>query len=289
MNIVLNSKFFEQLSIKQLGEKARELGYDGIDICVRPGHPVNLENVEKTLPEAHRVWKDQGLVCPLASAPVSLNDPAAPETERLYSGCAAAGIRRIKLGYWMFREGDDYWEVLGRARERLEGFARLSRRYGVKSCYHTHSGPCIGSNCAGLMHLLKGFDRSLVGAYPDFGHMAFDGEDIAMGLAMVRDYLSIVGMKDGFHAPQSEGSEPPHVPMFTRLGAGSVDFRRALRLLKGMGFDGDLVVHTEYEFGEAIIRQVGYADEKPANLEELARLDAAYLHRLLGEAMEKAL
>ena len=32
MEIVLNSKFFAHLSIEQLGEKAIELGYDGIDI-----------------------------------------------------------------------------------------------------------------------------------------------------------------------------------------------------------------------------------------------------------------
>lgn len=283
MQIVLNSKFFEQLSVRELGEKAKELGYEGIDLCVRPGHPVNLENVEKALPQAYRIWQDQGLICPLVSAPVSFNDANAPEAERLYAGCAAAGIPHIKLGYWMFDEGDDYWQVLGRARKGLEGFARLSERYRVKSCCHTHSGPCIGSNCAGLMHLIEDFDPALVGAYPDFGHMALDGEDMGMGLAMVRDYLSIVCIKDSFHAPQPEGSEPPYVPMFTHLGRGSVNWRRALTLLAAMGYDEALVVHTEYHFGEAIIRQVGYADEKPANLEELARQDAAYLRRLLGE------
>jgi sugar phosphate isomerase/epimerase len=176
MQIALNSKFFDQLSVRQLGEKARDLGYEGIDICVRPGHPVNLENVEEALPEACKIWLDQGPIFPLASAPVTFNDPASPEAKRLYAGCAAAGIPRIKLGYWMFNEGDDYWQVLERAREDLEGFARLSAQYGVKSC-----------------------------------------------------------------------------------------------------------CHTEYHFGGAIIRQVGYAEEKPAHLEDLAREDAAYLHRLLGE------
>lgn len=283
MQFVLNSKFFQELSVQELGEKMIELGYDGIDICVRPGHPVNLENVEQVLPKAYRIWQDQGLICPLATAPVNFNDPAAPEVERLYAACSASGIPCIKLGYWMFNEGDDYWQVLDRARESLEAFARLSDRYRVKSCCHTHSGPCIGSNCAGLMHLVKGFEPERVGAYPDFGHLTFDGEDLAMGLAMIREYLTIVGVKDGFHMPQPQGSEPPHIPMFTNLGAGSVDWHRALTLLSGMGFEGALVVHTEYHFGESIIRQVGYADEKPANLEEMARQDATYLRRLLRE------
>lgn len=283
MHIVLNTKFFAELDLDRLGAAARTWGYDGLDICARPGHPVTLENVDQTLPAAHRRLQEEGLVCPLVTAPVDFNDPAAPEAERLYAACAAAGIARIKLGYWRYWEGEDYWEVLERAREALAGFCRLSEQYGVQSCHHTHSGSCIGSNCAGTMHLVRGFEPQQVGVYPDFGHIAFDGEDLAMGLAMVRDYLSIVGIKDGCHVPQAEGQEPARVPMFVKLGVGSVDWRRVLTLLKNMGFAGDLAVHTEYQFDEAIIRQVGYAEEKPADLEEFVRQDAAYLRGLMGE------
>ena len=79
MQIVLNSKFFQSLSIPDLGVKARELGFDGIDVNVRPGHPVNLANVESALPQAVTAWKAQGLVCPLATAPVTLTSPDAAE------------------------------------------------------------------------------------------------------------------------------------------------------------------------------------------------------------------
>ena len=288
MHIVLNSKFFEHLSVRQLGEKARELGYDGIDICVRPGHPVDLENAVQVLPEACQIWQEQGLVCPLATAPVSFLEAGAPAAERLYQACAQAGIPCIKIGYWRFAEGDDYWDLLARAREGLQAFAGLSAQYQVKTCCHTHSGPCLGSNCAGVMHLVKDFDPQLVGVYLDFGHLGFDGEDMAMGLGMIRDYLSVVGVKDGFHAPRPEDCEPPYVPMFTPLGRGSVDWRRALRLLVGMGYDGALAVHTEYQFDESIIRQVGYADEKPVDLEYLARQDAAYLRKLLQDLEQGA-
>src|SRR5690348_14600561 len=61
MQIILNSKFFSTLSIDQLGHKARELGYDGVDLCVRPGHPVNPENVETALPPAVRQWAEEGI------------------------------------------------------------------------------------------------------------------------------------------------------------------------------------------------------------------------------------
>ena len=57
------------------------------------------------------------------------------------------------------------------------------------------------------MHLIKGFDPQYVGAYPDFGHLALDGEDWAMGLAMIRDYISVVGIKDAYYLPQTGGTK----------------------------------------------------------------------------------
>ena len=71
--------------------------------------------------------------------------------------------------------------------------------------------------------------------------------------------------------------------MFTSMGAGSVDWRRALKLPEKMEYSGSLAVHTEYQFGEQIIRQVGYANSKPDNLEDLARRDGEYLRNLMGE------
>ena len=170
------------------------------------------------------------------------------------------------------------------ARTTLERFARVGETYGVQTVYQVHSGPVLGSNCAGLMHLLRGLDPRWVGAYPDLGHMVLDGEDYPMGLTMVREYLSMVAVKDAYHAPQPAESEPPFVPRFVKLGSGAVNWRRALGALKALGFDGAFSVHTEYEFEESIIRQVGYADATPPNLEEWARADAAYLRRMWMEA-----
>ena len=281
MDIILNSKFFAELNPTGLAAKVSDLGYDGVDLCIRPGHPVDPENVDSALVPAVAELEEAGLQCPLVSAPVNFNDPRDPVAERLFAACAAAGVPRIKIGYWYYGEGEDYWAVLARAREGLAGFAELSRRYGVQTCCHTHSGACLGSNCAGLMQLIADFAPDEVGAYLDFGHMALDGEDLAMGLGMLKGRLSIVAAKDATHV-EREG-EPPRGPIFTHVGAGSVDWRRSLRLLAAMEYAGPIAVHTEYSFAEAIIRQVGYADSKPPDLEHLARQDAAQLRRLAAE------
>ena len=281
MQIVLNSKFFSGLPVPGLGAKALELGYDGIDVCVRPGHPVHPDNAAAELPKAVAAWARQGLSCPLATAATDFVDPAAPGAESLYAACAEAGVPRLKIGFWRFAQGEDYWQAVDAARRDLEGFARLGEKHGVQTCYQVHSGACLGSNCAGLMHLIRGADPGLVGAYPDLGHLALDGEDWEMGLAMVRPYLSVVGVKDALYRHEPE-RRPPWNPCFVKVGEGCVDWDRCLDILSGFGFEGPLTVHTEYRFDEAIIRQVGWAESEPPNLEEWARADAAYLRRALA-------
>ena len=58
------------------------------------------------------------------------------------------------------------------------------------------------------MHLIRGFDPQHIGAYPDPGHLLLDGEDWAMGLAMIGDYLSVIGIKDALYL-----SQPDQIPL----------------------------------------------------------------------------
>ena len=284
MEIVLNSKFFAHLSIEQLGEKAIELGYDGIDICIRPGHPIQMDNAAKLLPQAMRIWEKQGLTCPLATATVDLNRPT-QQAEDLYAACAEAAIPRLKIGFWQYKADDDYWRAVESARTDLAGFVRFSKQYQIQTCYQIHSGSCLGSNCAGLMHLIKGFDPQYVGAYPDLGHLVLDGEDWDMGFSMIKDYISVVGIKDVLYLRQPEGQMPSYIPCFVKVGEGCVNWHRSLRKLCRHDFDGPLTVHTEYKFDESIIRQVGYEDIAPPNLDQWAKDDVAFLRQVLLDVM----
>ena len=132
MEIVLNSKFFNALSLSELGDKARALGFDGIDVNVRPGHPVNPDNAETALPQAVRIWREQGLTCPLATTPISWIDPDSPDVEPLYAGCAVAGVPRVKLGFFAFKPGDGLLG-LGGHRTTYLGTLREGRREARRS------------------------------------------------------------------------------------------------------------------------------------------------------------
>jgi len=75
-----------------------------------------------------------------------------------------------------------------------------------------------------------------------------------MGLAMVREYLSIVRSTMRTTRPSPQEASRRSLPRFVKLGGGAVNWRRALGALKTLGFRWAISVHTEYEFDEPIIR-----------------------------------
>lgn len=252
MKIIYFSKYDQELSIEKLGEKIGKLGFDGIDLAVRPGHPVNPENVNEILPKAQSIWNSQGVEASLVSANFDFLNSNMSEAKQLYGACNEAGIKWIKIGYWKYRRNQNYWEEVDRIREALKGFEKLSKKYKVKTCYHTHSGSFYGSNCAGLTHLIKGFNPEYVGAYVDTGHLVLDGEKYDMGLAMIKDYLSVVGLKDALYAKDEESGEFINKPKFVPLGKGLVPWKEFFTLLVDARYNGPLSIHGEYEVKKQI-------------------------------------
>lgn len=246
MKMLYYSKFDHELSVEELGEKVRKMGFDGIDLTVRPGHPVNPENVGEALPRAQRIWNSQGIEVTVVATNFDFLNPEAPEAKRLYAAQSEAGVKWVKIGYWKYKRGQDYWEEVDKIRRVLEGFEKLGRKYGVKTCYHTHSGSLYGSNCADLMHLIKGFDPNYIGAFIDTGHLILDGEDYGIGLAMVKDYLSLVALKDAVYMKGEQDGEFVDRPEFVKLGGGLVPWKKFFTLLLDTGYNGPLSIHDEY-------------------------------------------
>jgi sugar phosphate isomerase/epimerase len=230
--------------VPRLIETLRFIGADGVDMTVRDGYPVNPANVRKALPEAAKRIREAGLVIPMATAPTSLNDPKMAYVEDLWAACHDANILNVKIGYWSFG-GKGYWETVDSARRQLDGFEKLAQRFGVKACLHTHSGDYVGLNASSVMHLAKGYNPSNIGVYLDPGHLAINGEPLAMAFDIARDFLSMVAVKDSLWVKGENGK--PRVAKFLPLGEGFVDWREMMRILLARSFDGPLSFHSEYE------------------------------------------
>ncbi len=270
MRIVVFSKMFQQYDVDALATLGASLGTEGWDLAVRRGHPVNPENVEKALPSAAKRLEEAGQPVLAVTGETNLLSPTTPYAEPLLRAMDAAGVRVLKLGYFQYDPArGDYWQEVDNVRRALEGWQKLARRYNVKVVYHTHSGMgYMGLNAGALMHLLRDFDPSAIGAYLDVGHLVVNGEPFAFALAMVKPYLAMVGLKDYKPVLQPSGDEQKLTWECVPAGQGGVAWGEVFRLLAKEGFRGPCSVHAEFtappgaSFAKMVENEVAYLKKK---------------------------
>ncbi len=261
MDLIVFSKSFKEKSVKELIGIAHENGFEGYDMCVREGYPISPENVGRKLGEALSDFKSAGLQIPMITGEGSLVDPDDARVKPLLKAMDENDIRLLKLGYFRFDPlKDDYWEKVDKSRRSFSGWEKLAEEYNIKICYHTHSNRCLGLNCAALMHILKGFDPALIGAYMDPCHMIIEGEEFAAGLSMAEEYLSIVALKDVLLEREEVSSHGRKKRKVVPAGTGMVDWSAVFGDLKRINFNGPLSIHCEFEVEEDEFNKV-FRDE----------------------------
>jgi sugar phosphate isomerase/epimerase len=264
MRYVYFTKTLQSLGIEELVAFCKETGLDGLDLAVRPGHPVNPDNAATALPAAAKTLRGAGLVVGLVSASTNLNDPDSKPARTLFEACAAAEVPAIKIGYFPYQA--PFEARLKEARTRLAGFAKLAEKAKVRACYHTHSGSFLGNNAASLRSLLQDLDPHHVGAFVDTGHTAVNGGPIRMELDIVRPWLSLLAIKDMLWTKKGDAWQSHVVP----VGEGIVHWNEVGQGVKECKFTGTVSVHGEYEAKDLAERK------------RLARAELALLKKYLG-------
>src|SRR5512140_453400 len=84
-----------KMSLDRLGGRIARLGFDAVELPVRPGYQVEPENVSRGLPRAARQLAEHG---------VKIHSVAGPADEPTIRACAEAGVPIIRV---MARVGDD--------------------------------------------------------------------------------------------------------------------------------------------------------------------------------------
>ncbi len=263
MKLILFSKMLKDCSIDELADLAERLGIDGYDLAVRPGHPVHPGNVGEALPQAAATLRARGLDIPMITANTDLVDPTAAGVDPLLAAIASAGVPRVKLGYFKLDLSSDYWAAVDDCRAKLAAWSTKAQSHGVQVVYHTHSNRCMGLNSGMLAHLLRGLDARGVGAYLDTGHLTGEGEEFAVAVAMQKEHLSAVSLKDFLlqrEPVNGHGRKTRHV---VEAGLGMTDFTAAFECLHAMDYTGPASIHCEFDvdkgdFAAAVEREAAF-------------------------------
>lgn len=251
MKLILFTKPFKEKSLPELAALAHRGRFDGFDLCVRPGYPVQPDNIAATLPAAADFLKKDGLSIAMVTGPTDLLYADQPGVEPLLEAMDRSDIRLLKLGYYRFDPlKHEYWTEVERIRKAFDGWQECSRRYGVRICYHTHSRRCMGLNCAALAHLIRGFDPACIGAFVDPCHMLIEGEEFGVGVAMIREHLRVIALKDVSLFRTEKNSHGTLDRRMERAGQGMVDWTVVFDELQRIAYDGPLTVHCEFKVAE---------------------------------------
>ena len=272
MKYIMFTKHLEGLELPEIMKALKSVGVEGADLCTRPGYPVNPENAATELPKAAKMFADEGLSIPLITTPGDFTTPDIDYAESLYAACGEAGVKHVKLGYWHWKPEQDYWEEVKRVREILEGFQALSKKHGVQTVVHNHSGLSMGLNSSSVMNLVKGFDPKHIGVFSDPGHLSICGEPIELALNIVQEYLSVLALKDLMKRPFLRNGVQTWRTATMRLGQGFGDWPALVGTLKRVNFDGPISFHSEYS-GEPVETVI-----------DLARIDVRFFNSLLEGA-----
>lgn len=264
MRYVYFTKELKDLDLKAMARFATDVGVDGFDLTVRPGYPVNPDNVTAGLPEAMKVFKDAGLIVGLVTMPTNPTDPDAASVRAIFEACGKAGIPAIKIGYFPYK--DNFDDTLKSARKTLSALAKLSEKVGVKACLHTHSGNYLGNNAAAVRLLLTDLDPHYVGAFLDTGHTAVNGGPIRLELDTVRPWLSLIAIKDIAWEKGKDGWTFNVVP----AGEGIVRWEDFGKGVKECKYNGTVSLHAEYHAPELARRK------------ELAKAELAFMKKILA-------
>jgi L-ribulose-5-phosphate 3-epimerase len=240
--LIVFSKHLPDLHYEELGKTAKELGFDGVDLTVRPKGHVLPERVVEDLPRAVDALRKHGLSVPMITTEItSAADPVAIPTLRTAS---KLGIPFFKPGYWKYNDGP----VEARVKEvgaDVRRLAMLAAEHRIAMGLHNHSGPYVGEAVWDTWEMIHDLDPRWTGFYYDPGHAAIEGglggHDVSMHLALPR--LKMVAVKDFVWRKEAGGWKSVWCPM----GEGAVDWKTALGTLKQANYNGPISVHAEYQ------------------------------------------
>jgi sugar phosphate isomerase/epimerase len=267
--IIYFTKFLHGLSPEEIARVVKNIGFDGLDLAVRKGQCVNPDNVTSAMPKAMKIWKEAGLSVPLVSTETGLIDPLHPSVEPIWRACAETGVPNIKIGYWGWKDGDNYWKRVDEARRALEKFGELSEKCGVRTLLHNHSGDYLACNASTAMTLLRDFNPAHVGMYLDPAHLSINGEPLSLALAIVGNHLAMVAVKNAAYVSTGNPDATRWSRRWCLLSEGLVDWPQTVSLLRKRGYSGPLSLHGEYsgpEERELILKNVQRDAEYLGNL-----------------------
>lgn len=241
LTLCLFSKHLPALNWGQLAKTVKKIGFDGIDLTVRPAGHVLPERVAEDLPKAVSAIKAEGLSVPMITT--GLTSASDPTAKPILSSAGKLGIPFFKPGYYKYQFKDIHHELENFGIE-FTALTELSKQAGVQCGFHNHEGN-IGAPLWDVARIIDRLNPKWVGYYFDVRHAVVEGGVGGWKIAtnMVAPRLKMIAVKDFYWEKSATGWRVVNCP----LGEGMVDWKQYFKILRQVEFQGPISLHLEYE------------------------------------------
>jgi sugar phosphate isomerase/epimerase len=254
------TKPWRSASIEVLGETVHAMGFDAVELPVRPGYQVEPGDIGTGLPDAVRRLAAQG---------VGVASIASGTDEAAFAACAEAGVGVIRIMVPVSPRG--YAATDDEIRATLDELAGRAERHGVRVGIQPHHDDFIADSSE-LHTLLADYDPRFIGAIWDAAHDALARKRPEHGLERLWPWLLIANLKSAVYTREdglSPAGDPVWEPTFVDARSGMAEWGRALAYL------------AEHDFGGPLCLTAEYTDE--SDLEAKVAADLRYAKQLLAE------
>jgi len=273
--ICVFSKHLQWLDYDGMAKTAADIGFDGIDLTVRPRGHVLPENVETDLPKAVEAVKKAGLQVPMMTT--SINDAADPLTEKILKTASKMGIQYYRMGWYKYDPNLEIEDNLDNFVQNLKALATINEHYQIKGAYQNHSGTGFGGPVWDLWLTLKEVNSKWLGCQFDIRHATVEnGHTWPIILKALRSHVNTLDIKDFIWKKGEKGWEPVNVP----LGEGMVNFKEYFQQLEKYNIKVPISLHLEYPLGGANHGKTQITVEPQVVIDAMKK-DLNYLRELL--------
>jgi len=225
------------LTLDELGEMVARMGFQGVELPVRPGYQVEPDHALTQLPKAAETLKKHG---------VDLVSVAGPCNESMVRACGEAGHPLLRIMVKVPTD-TDYLAHLENTQRGWDALLPTLESSGVTLGVQNHKQRFL-THAMHLYHAVARYDRKQIGAVWDAAHEAFAGSDPELALDVVWSHLCLVNLKNGRWEPdgKSDLGVAKWRPRWVAGHEGLCDWPRVARELSRRGYTGDVCLTAEY-------------------------------------------
>lgn len=236
------SKHLQFLDYESMAAAAAEIGFEGVDLTVRPDGHVSPEDVARDLPRAVGAVRNAGLAVPTITTHIVSAEQEHART--MLETAAELGISGYRMGWIPYDSALGVASSLDALKPQLAALAALNEELGIRGDYQNHAGTRVGAPVWDLAGLLEDLDPAWMGVQYDVRHATVEGANAwPLGLDLIAPRVRSLVVKDFRWADAGGAARVEDVP----LGKGHVDFLAFWQQIKALGLRVPVSLHFEYD------------------------------------------